>query len=102
MSARRISLDRWLGRYGPLMDPEATQFRVSEVAAGKRCPGCMFRGQPSAVCKRANELAIAAGMSDCDAPTPGGKQVIYVAIKTDPRQMDLIKNTTEENNNECI
>ena len=96
-----VSLHRWLGRHGPLIDPETTQFKVSEVKAGKRCPGCLFRGSPAAVCRRANEVAIAAGMSDCDAPLPNNKQVVYVAVAVDPRQLDLIKNTTKEDN-ECI
>lgn len=93
-----VSLHKWLGRHGPPIDPDAARFKEAEVVTKRKCSRCMFRGQPSAVCRRANELAIAAGFSDCDTVLPDGKQVVYVAIKVDPRQLQLIENITEENN----
>lgn len=91
-----VSLDKWLGRRGPPIDPDAVQFKVAQAPVYADCQGCMFLGQSSAVCRRASAIAVAAGGIDCDDPLPNGHSLVYVAAKADPRQLDLIKNITEK------
>lgn len=88
---KHITLDRWLGRFGPALDAEACRFKAVQVSASKDCKGCMFLGQDAATCKRASALAVAAGFPDCDDLAAPGKQFVYVAVKVDPRQISLIE-----------
>lgn len=89
---KTVSLDKWLGRRGPAIDPDQVRFVVAEAPVFADCKGCMFIGQPSAICRRACEIAVASGAPDCDDALPNGKSLIYVADERDPRQMDLIEN----------
>jgi hypothetical protein len=84
---RNVSLEKFRGKRDPVaLDPAAMTFRA-QPAKGE-CKGCMFDGQWAPVCKRAGELAKAAGIEDCDSG------FIYVA--GDPRQMDLINSEAEK------
>lgn len=77
---RTIDLEKWRGKRDPVpLDPAAMTFRAQP--ATHDCRGCAFDGQWSPVCKRAAELAKAAGLPDCD------DRVIYVV--DDARQMPL-------------
>lgn len=51
------------------------------------CQGCMFNGQHSSVCHVAGEQAKARGLPDCEDVGDG---YVYVPVKVDPRQMDLL------------
>lgn len=52
------------------------------------CQGCIFNGQHSSVCNVAGEQAAARGLPDCEDVGDG---FIYVPVKVDPRQLDLLK-----------
>ncbi len=67
-----------------LADPIEPASMQYEARAAKSCDGCAFQGQKTAVCRRATELALRAGMADCD------HGFIYVERKIDPRQIDLV------------
>lgn len=67
------------------MDPANTKFTT---APAKTCKGCLFNGERSPVCHKATALAVRAGLEDCDSG------VIYIAVETDPRQLDLLKDAS--------
>lgn len=70
------------GRRDPVpLDPATMQF---ETRPATSCRGCLFDGQWWSVCQQAGELAVRAGLAECES----GK-VIYVARKIDPRQMKI-------------
>jgi hypothetical protein len=80
-----------------MMDPRKTQFRQEArrlvddpEERGLNCRGCLFARQRASVCRAASEEAIKRGMRDCDAVDQFGDVVIYVPTETDPRQMNLI------------
>lgn len=80
----------WRGLRAPAIDPAAIKFAVAEAPVFADCEGCLFIDQSEAVCRRACEIAVAAGGIDCDDPLPNGRSLVYVAAKVDPRQLDLI------------
>jgi hypothetical protein len=47
------------------------------------CIGCMFMKERSEVCHKAEEEAKKRGLPSCESGH------IYVAVKTDPRQLDI-------------
>lgn len=50
---------------------------------GKTCNGCLFDESRHETCVKVSEIAVRAGMPDCD------DGVIYVQVETDPRQMEI-------------
>lgn len=88
----------WRGLRAPRIDPDAVKFKVVEAPVFADCEGCMFIDQETDVCQRACDIAVAAGGIDCDDPLPNGRSLIYVEIKPNPRQLDLIENLTKEDN----
>lgn len=91
----------WRGERAAPIDPDAVKFDVAEAKVFADCEGCMFIGQSTAVCRRACDIAVAAGGIDCDYPLPNGRSLVYVLRRVNPRQLELNVNTTEENH-ECI
>lgn len=53
------------------------------TAPAKSCRGCLFAGQPAAICSRANIAAARVELEQCE------NGVIYVLKEIDPRQLDL-------------
>ncbi len=76
-------------------DPRKTLFTTQRLNPGMlhegedECSGCIFQKERHAVCLIAAEEAKLRGLSDCD------DNVIYIAVKTDPRQIDLLGNENE-------
>lgn len=64
-----VFVDEWLGRRGEPLEPERMRYVTSPA---RSCRGCLFAGQPSAICQRASAAAVRVGFADCDAG------VIYV------------------------
>lgn len=58
---------------------------------GLNCAGCVFERQTAAVCRVAGEEALKRGMRDCDVPDQFGQFVVYLRVKVDPRQQDLLE-----------
>lgn len=81
-----------------MMDPTRMQFGMSEPrplkddpdGKGLDCEGCLFQRQRASVCRVAAEEAVRRGLRDCDAIDQFGEVVVYVAVKVDPRQLDLL------------
>lgn len=88
-----VSVAKWLGRTGEPLEPESMQYRAKVAAEGSAwCSGCVFKGQASKVCIRACAAAVRAGLPDCEDKDPAtGRTHIYLAVETDPRQIDLTK-----------
>lgn len=76
-----ISVQKWLGRRGEPIAPEHIQFTAKPAMS---CRGCLFDGQPSAVCDRACRVAQRADLDHCESG------FIYVAKLVDPRQVNLL------------
>lgn len=71
------------GKRDPLsLDPTAMQFTAQPATS---CRGCLFNGQWWRTCCIANEVAVRAGLQECEAGN-----VIYVTVEIDPRQLALI------------
>ncbi|KAB8042537.1 hypothetical protein [Janthinobacterium aquaticum] len=67
-------------------------WREKAVAGlGAECAGCLFESNSAATCRQAGEIAVSLGLPDCEARAPGGQAYIYVQDKSDPSQVDLIK-----------
>ena len=81
----------WEGDTASPIDPDTIRIKAVQAPVFGECDGCLFIGQRSAVCNRANAIAMAAGDPDCDPVLPGRRSVIYVLDKSDPRQMPLIE-----------
>ena len=81
----------WEGDTASPIDPDTIRIKAVQAPVFCECDGCLFIGQRSAVCNRANAIAMAAGDPDCDQVLPGCRSVIYVLDKSDPRQMPLIE-----------
>lgn len=79
----------WRGNHANPIDPDAIRFGVAP-GGPVLCEGCCFIGQRISVCRRAAEIATAAGGIDCDDRMPNGQAVIYVLTSADPRQLDLL------------
>lgn len=79
---KNVNLDKWRGRRDAFeLEPETTPFR--EQPAPRSCAGCCFEGQWAKTCQRAAEVAVRAGMRDCD------HGVIYKLVDVDPRQQKI-------------
>jgi len=79
-----IEVDKWLGMDAPPLDPATMLFKSkAENLNRPKCSGCLFKGQQVSVCYEACEVAMRAGLADCD------DGVIYVAIPIDPRQLKI-------------
>lgn len=83
--------DKWEGDHAEPIDPQTVRFMAARAPVFADCQGCLFMGQRSAVCRQASALAVENGQIDCDDPWSDGGSVIYVLDKSDPRQMDLLK-----------
>ena len=83
----------WQGETAASIDPATVRFKPAPGVVYADCQGCLFIGQPSAVCRRASELSVENGGVDCDDPWPGpeGGSIVYVLDKSDPRQLPLIE-----------
>ncbi len=81
----------WEGDTASPIDPDTIRIKAVQAPVFGECDGCLFIGQRSAVCNRANAIAMAAGDPDCDQVLPRRRSVIYVLDKSDPRQMPLIE-----------
>ncbi|MDN4061164.1 hypothetical protein QPK31_23370 [Massilia sp. YIM B02769] len=81
----------WEGDTASPIDPDTIRIKAVQAPVFGECDGCLFIGQRSAVCNRANAIAMAAGDPDCDQVLPDRRSVIYVLDKSDPRQMPLIE-----------
>lgn len=75
-----VAVADWLGRRGPALKPEDISF---VARPSKTCRGCLFNGQPSETCRKANALARLADIADCDFG------VVYVLREVDPRQLNI-------------
>lgn len=62
--------------------------------ATRECQGCIFDNERSKVCKQAGEVAVSAGMPDCEARGPGASSYIYRLDLSGGRQMDLFEEIT--------
>ena len=61
--------------------------------ATRECLGCIFDNELAAVCRRAGEAAVEAGMPDCESRGPGASSYIYRLDLSNGRQMDLLEDT---------
>lgn len=59
--------------------------------ATRECLGCIFDNERSKVCKQAGEVAVTAGMPDCESKGPGASSYIYRLDLSGGRQMDLLE-----------
>jgi len=87
---------KWRGERAEPIDPDAIRFTAQESPSmdiDTGCDGCLFASQRE-VCARANEIAVAAGLPDCEDLAPSGHDYIYVLDTSDPRQIDLLKEGT--------
>lgn len=75
-----VSVADWLGRRGEPLEPERMQY-VTRAATS--CRNCLFDGQRAAVCERACQAAVRAGIEHCESG------FIYVAKELDPRQLAI-------------
>lgn len=91
-----ITSDKWQGERAEPVNPATTRFKAQEAPVAS-CVGCLFE-RSYGVCSTAAALAVGGGQPDCDDRSPAGKTYIYVLDKSDPRQMDLIKNGMQEDN----
>lgn len=81
------------------MDPRRIQFAMSKPRPllddddnrGLNCEGCLFHKQPARVCMEAAEQALQRGLRDCDAVDQFGEVVVYERVGIDPRQLDLLQ-----------
>lgn len=81
----------WEGDTAAPIDPVTIRFKAVQAPVLGECDGCLFIGQRSAVCNLANAIAATADYPDCDHVLTGPRRtVIYVADKTDPRQLPLL------------
>lgn len=64
-----------------VLDPAALDFTMKPWSKG--CRTCLFSGQWSAVCNRANDLAVKAGLKNCESG------VVYVPRVRDKRQLQI-------------
>ena len=87
---KRITNDHWCGDRDEPISPSTVRFKAKEAAAPS-CEGCLFE-RSVGVCSTAAALAVANDQPDCDDRSAAGMTYIYVLDKSDPRQMDLIKN----------
>lgn len=81
----------WEGEIAAPVDPSTIRFKAVPAPAYANCQGCLFAGQRVAVCWSAAEIAVRNEQPDCDGQLPGGRSIIYVLDKSDPRQLDLLK-----------
>lgn len=82
----------WEGDTAAPIDPDSIRIKAVQAPVFGECDGCLFIGQRSSVCNRANAIAVAAGDPDCDqALTAPKRTVIYVIDKSDPRQLPLLE-----------
>lgn len=65
--------------YDSPLDPANLNFITKP---GRACGSCIFQRQRVSVCNKAVELALLAGMANCDQ-----EDVIYILREVDPRQM---------------
>lgn len=65
--------------YDSPLDPASLNFTTKP---GRACKQCLFQRQRVSVCNKAVELALLAGMANCDQ-----EDVIYILREVDPRQM---------------
>lgn len=77
-----VSVQAWLGHRGAPLSPENLQFTTRPATS---CRGCLFDGQPSAICTRACAAAARAELEHCE------RGFIYVAKSLDPRQANLLE-----------
>ena len=87
---KRITNDHWRGDRDEPINPSTVRFTAKEADAPS-CEGCLFE-RSVGVCSSAAALAVANDQPDCDDRSPAGMTYIYVLDKSDPRQLDLIKN----------
>lgn len=81
----------WAGQTAAPIDPDTLRIKAVQAPKFGNCDGCHFIGQRYTVCNRANEIAMAAGMPDCDDVLAGPRRtVIYVLDDSDPRQLPLL------------
>jgi hypothetical protein len=57
-----------------------------EARKGAKCGACAFNGQWARVCAIAASEAVKRGLKDCD------DGVVYVLVRKDPRQLDVLSN----------
>lgn len=88
-----ITSDKWRGERGEPINPAAVRFKAQEAHAPS-CEGCLFE-RSVGVCSTAAALAMTNEQPDCDDRSPGGMTYIYVLDRSDPRQLDLIKNIAQ-------
>ena len=65
--------------YDRPLDPASMNFTTKP---GRACKHCLFQRQRVSVCNKAVELALLAGLANCDQ-----EDVIYIRREVDPRQM---------------
>lgn len=82
MAKKWLALADFIGeRDEVVLDPKQIDFTSKAWANG--CRTCLFSGQYAAVCNKANELAIKAGLRGCEAG------FIYVRRVRDQRQLTI-------------
>lgn len=81
---------KWEGETAAPINPAEVRFKAVAVPEQDECDGCIFCGQHASVCFQATDIALASGSVDCDATLPDGRTVVYVADKSDPRQLALL------------
>ena len=67
------------------MQIETLHFTAAPAPYPKDCKGCMFDAERVSVCRVACERAKTLDLPDCD----DGEGFIYVADKSDPRQLRI-------------
>jgi hypothetical protein len=80
---RYVSIEKWRGPRAEV-DMEPDKMRFTAAPARKSCRGCLFDGQWARVCNRVAELAALAELPNCERD-----HVVYVAVKSDPRQLEI-------------
>jgi homoaconitase/3-isopropylmalate dehydratase large subunit len=65
--------------YDAPINPASLNFTTKP---GRACRNCLFQRQRVSVCNKAVELALLAGLANCDQ-----EDVIYILREVDPRQM---------------
>lgn len=83
----------WRGQRAAYIDPASIRFKAVEspaVGPNDACNGCLFSDRKG-VCEDANAIAVKNGQPDCEDLSPNGNMHIYVLDDSDPRQLDLLK-----------
>lgn len=89
MASHHVVNGRWK-KLEEAIDPDTVRFGIEQALVLGECDGCVFSGQLSVVCRRAGEIATAAGGFDCDGKLPNGHGIIFVRLVADQRQQDMI------------